>query len=234
MDSEAAVPRLTQYLDRLLLASGLSLEYTLELQPADTPAPATPEPGAAPGTAVAITFTGADVPLLVARNAELLHAIESIAAAVLRLEPSEHHLLRFDAGDFRAGRARWLESSAEQAITRVRRTNQPFVFPSMNSRERRLLHLAIVPSGLRSASVGEGPRRSVVLYPAGQDPAAVSVAPRNPRSTRPPFNTPARRPSPPATRLPEVDEGNRSDDGSPSAASEAERIRAIRERFRSR
>jgi spoIIIJ-associated protein len=37
----------------------------------------------------------------------------------------------------------------------------------MTSRERRLLHLALVPSGLPTASNGEGPRRYVVLYPEG-------------------------------------------------------------------
>ena len=37
----------------------------------------------------------------------------------------------------------------------------------MNSRERRMLHLFLRDSGLRTASSGEGPRRFVVLYPEG-------------------------------------------------------------------
>ncbi len=45
----------------------------------------------------------------------------------------------------------------------------------MNSRERRLLHLALAPSGLISASKGEHASRYVVLYPEGTEPAAKAV-----------------------------------------------------------
>jgi spoIIIJ-associated protein len=114
---------------------------------------------------VSVELSGADTPLLLARNAELLHAIEHLAAKILRLEPEEHDRISVDAADFKANRDRDLRASATAAIARVRAEGQPYTFPPMSSRERRLLHLAIAPSGLRSASTGEGPRRSVVLYP---------------------------------------------------------------------
>jgi spoIIIJ-associated protein len=40
----------------------------------------------------------------------------------------------------------------------------------MNSRERRLLHLALAATGLPTASSSDGPRRFVVAYPEGQQP----------------------------------------------------------------
>jgi spoIIIJ-associated protein len=117
---------------------------------------------------VSVELSGADTPLLLARNAELLHAIEHLAAKILRLEPEEHDRISVDAADFKANRDRELRASATAAIARVRAEGKPYTFAPMSSRERRLLHLALAPAGLRSASTGEGPRRSVVLYP---DPA---------------------------------------------------------------
>lgn len=121
---------------------------------------------------IVVGLEGADGPLLTARNGELLHAIEHIAAKVLRLEPEDHDRISFDARNFKAARARELERLATAAIMKVRTTEAAYIFPPMMSRERRLLHLALAPSGLRTASTGEHNRRSVVLYPAGGSPPA--------------------------------------------------------------
>jgi spoIIIJ-associated protein len=121
---------------------------------------------------IKIEFTGPDTPLLLARNGELLHAIEHIAAKILRLEPEDHDRVSFDAEGFKAARDRNLELSAEAAIQQVRTTGRPYSFPPMTSRERRIIHLALAQSGLPSASSGEGPRRFVVLYPEGYRPTA--------------------------------------------------------------
>lgn len=119
---------------------------------------------------ICVEFTGSDTPLLLARNGELLHAIEHIAAKILRLEPEEHDLIFFDAEGFKAGRDRELQLAALTAIEAVRATRRPYSFPPMTSRERRMLHLALAKSGLPTASSGEGPRRFVVLYPEGPSP----------------------------------------------------------------
>ena len=125
----------------------------------------TVETSSGPGPRITVLFTGEDVPHLLARNAELLLALEHIAAKALRLEPEEHDRISFDAGDFKQQRERSLERAAQHAIRQVRTSGQPFHFPPMNSRERRLLHLALTPSGLRTASEGEGPMRHLVLHP---------------------------------------------------------------------
>ena len=121
---------------------------------------------------VRVELSGPDTPLLIARNGELLLAIEHIAAKILRLEPEEHDRISFDAEGYKATRNRELDLMAEMAIQKVRATGQPFSFSPMSSRERRILHLALAKSGLPTASSGIGPGRFVVLYPEGSEPVS--------------------------------------------------------------
>jgi spoIIIJ-associated protein len=130
---------------------------------ADTTPPTAPE--------ITVDLSGPDTPLLLARNGELLLAIEHIAAKILRLESEEHDRISFDAEGFKATRNRELDLMAEMAIQRVRASGEPYSFSPMTSRERRILHLALAKSGLPTASSGTGPGRFVVLYPEGLQPA---------------------------------------------------------------
>lgn len=136
--------------------------------PSDSSTPPTPS-GTVPE--ITVEFTGSDTPLLVARNGELLLAIEHIAAKILRLEPEEHDRISFDAQAFKATRNQELALMAEIAIQKVQTTGRPFSFAPMTSRERRILHLSLAKSGLPTASSGEGPGRFVVLYPEGLQPS---------------------------------------------------------------
>lgn len=116
---------------------------------------------------LAVEFSGPDTQLLTARNGELLNALEHIATKVLRLESEDHDRVSFDAEGFKADRDRRLRESAAVAVERVRATGRTYAFPAMTSRERRMLHMILAESGLRTASSGEGPGRFVVLYPDG-------------------------------------------------------------------
>ncbi len=167
--TDEKIEKIREFLQTLLTSSGLNLEFKIlacngQVQPeAQTEAQTTsPE--------ISVEFTGPDTPLLTARNAELLHSIEHLAAKVLRLEPDQHDRISFDAESFKALRNRELELMAEAGADRVRATSRPYTFPPMNSRERRLLHLALAASGLPTASSSDGPRRFVVAYPKGQQP----------------------------------------------------------------
>jgi spoIIIJ-associated protein len=63
----------------------------------------------------------------------------------------------------------------------VKRTGVPFRFNPMNSRERRVIHLALRnETELRSESLGTGGQRQVVVYPAG-----MASLPEPPPSERP-------------------------------------------------
>jgi spoIIIJ-associated protein len=184
MDQGRAVKKIADFLKVLTDTGSLDLQSHIlacngHVQPnADTPTGANSSAvsGASasdPSSSicVCVEFTGTDTPLLLARNGEVLHAIEHIAAKILRLEPEEHDLIFFDAEGFKAKRDRELHLAAEAAIEQVRATGRPYSFPPMTSRERRMLHLALTKSGLPTASSGEGPRRFVVLYPEGPAPS---------------------------------------------------------------
>jgi spoIIIJ-associated protein len=178
-----AARKIEDFLKVLSTTGGLNLKSNIlacngQVQPNSSDAAGAPAAGSlhspsSPDTTPEITveFTGPDTPLLLARNGELLLAIEHIAAKILRLEPEDHDRISFDAEGFKATRNRELDLMAEMAIQKVRATGEPFSFSPMTSRERRILHLALAKSGLPTASSGTGPGRFVVLYPEGLEPA---------------------------------------------------------------
>jgi spoIIIJ-associated protein len=100
---------------------------------------------------------------------------------MLRLDQREGDLVSFDAANFKALRAQELRMQAETAAEKVRRSGVPYAFPPMNSRERRLLHLAFrsLP-GVETASSGEAQDRFLVVYPEGKTnlPVTPPVKPR--------------------------------------------------------
>jgi spoIIIJ-associated protein len=159
-------------LQSVISTGGLRLRFRVTLRSlkpkASSDAPA-PNGGAEGRRDLAVEFSGPDTQLLTARNGELLNALEHIATKVLRLEQEDHDRVSFDADGFKADRDRRLRESAATAIERVRTTGRSYAFPAMTSRERRMLHLILSESGLRTASSGEGPGRFVMLYPDGED-----------------------------------------------------------------
>ena len=117
---------------------------------------------------VAVKFSGPDVDLLLANRAELLLALEHVTMEHLRMPSEDHSRVSFDANDYRLLRIEELRVSALTVAENVKRTGTPFRFNPMNSRERRVIHLALRgETTLRSESSGSGPGRHVVVYPAG-------------------------------------------------------------------
>jgi spoIIIJ-associated protein len=165
--TDEQIEKIKEFLQTLLASSGLSVEFKIEACNGNVQ---TEAQTSASSPDISVEFTGPDTPLLTARNAELLHSIEHLAAKVLRLEPDQHDRISFDAENFKALRNAELELMAQAGADRVRATRRPYAFPPMNSRERRLLHLALATSGLPTASSSDGPRRFVVAYPEGEQP----------------------------------------------------------------
>jgi spoIIIJ-associated protein len=127
------------------------------------------DPQGLEGRVIYVELAGPDVSLLTQHNGELLRAMETIAAQMLRLDPREHDLVSFDAANFKALRAEELRMAAETAAEKVRKSGVPYAFPPMSSRERRLLHLAFRSlDGVETASSGEGQDRFLAVYPAGK------------------------------------------------------------------
>jgi spoIIIJ-associated protein len=139
---------------------------------------------------VMVKFSGPDVELLLSNRAELLLALEHVTMEMLRMHSDDHSRVSFDANDYRLLRIEELRLSAVTAAEKVKRTGQPFRFNPMNSRERRVIHLALRnEAAVRSESAGSGPGRQVVVYPAGmaslpEPPAGRAMPP--PRRSGPP------------------------------------------------
>jgi spoIIIJ-associated protein len=95
----------------------------------------------------------------------------------------EHDRISFDAVGFRQARTDELVMSANVAAEKVRTSGTPYAFVPMNSRERRVVHLALRDvEDLRTESEGEGPARHLVVYPKnykGKAPEAPGRASRS-------------------------------------------------------
>jgi spoIIIJ-associated protein len=152
--------RIDGFLQETLQNGGFQLQYEiLDRQTADGDFE-TPD--------IMVKFTGQDVDLLLANRAEMLLALEHVTMEMLRMPSEDHSRISFDANDYRLLRIEELRLAAQAAGEKVKRTGVPFRFNPMNSRERRVIHLALRnETALRSESGGVGPGRHVVVYPAG-------------------------------------------------------------------
>lgn len=155
-DKVAAANRINEYLKTVLALGGLRLKYRITVSPDDSPE----------RPLISVELAGPDSSLLLERGSALLNSLELLAVKIVGLPHHEHHLVSFDSGNTKAGRQDELRLAAEVAAEKVRKTNVPYQFAPMNSRERRLLHVELAKfEDLRTESTGEGFERSVVLYP---------------------------------------------------------------------
>jgi spoIIIJ-associated protein len=162
--------RIQAFLEMVRDKGGFAFSY--QITDEETPHPDFENPD------IVLKFSGPDVDLLLANKAELLLALEQLATEALRMAPDEHTRLCFDANDYRVLRVEELRLSAITAAEMVKRTKVPFHFSPMNSRERRIIHLALRNEpAVRSESAGMAPHRNVVIYPAGMPSGAQPVLP---------------------------------------------------------
>lgn len=167
----AVAPKIDGFLKRLLERARLRVHY--EIVDGENRHPGFEDPD------VVVKFQGADVELLLANKAELMLALEQLTMEMLRMPPEDHSRLCFDANDYRILRIEELRLSAAAAADKVKRSGVPFRFNPMNSRERRIIHLALrEETAVRSESSGLGPHRQVVIYPAGMPALQAPVPPR--------------------------------------------------------
>lgn len=169
-------PRIDSFLRTVLQNGGFELKYEIADAGRAEDEFETPD--------VVVKFTGPDVELLLANRAELLLAVEHATMEMLRMTSADHSRISFDANDYRLLRIEELRLSAATAAEKVKRTGVPFKFNPMNSRERRVIHIALRNEPeVRSESLGSGPQRQVILYPAGmaslpEPPAGFAPPPR--------------------------------------------------------
>ena len=170
-------PRLNEFLLPLLKQAGFTLTYELAESESVHPEFESPE--------VTVKFAGSDVDLLLANRAELLLALEQVSMEAMQMPSEDHSRISFDCNDYRMLRIEELRMSASAAAEKVKRTGQPFFFNPMNSRERRVIHLALRgETELRSESAGLGNQRLVCVFPAGMPSVPPPPPPPPPRRER--------------------------------------------------
>ncbi|HEX4031593.1 MAG TPA: R3H domain-containing nucleic acid-binding protein [Terracidiphilus sp.] len=174
-DLQQAAQKIAGFLSTLNKLGGMRLKYRI------TAGDGARDPEGLEARQLYVELGGPDVPLVIQHNGELLRALETIAAQMLRLDQREQDLVSFDAANFKALRAQELRLTAETAAEKVIRTGMPYSFPPMNSRERRLMHLACRElKGVETASMGEGQDRFLVVFPEGKTDLPVTP-PAKPR-----------------------------------------------------
>jgi spoIIIJ-associated protein len=178
----SAGARIDDFLRQTLQSGGFKLKYDIQDSQTTDGDFETPD--------IMVKFNGPDVDLLLANRAEMLLALEHVTMEMLRMPSEDHSRISFDANDYRLLRIEELRLSAQTAGEKVKRTGVPFRFNPMNSRERRVIHLALrTETSLRSESAGAGPGRHVVVYPAGMaslpEPPYVPEARRFPGGSAP-------------------------------------------------
>ena len=166
LDRVTAADELRAFLEKIVRAGRLELQVQVRVVEGTT----TDGQGEAE---VLADLDGKDKELLLARNGEVLKALEHLAFRALGLEPAFHDNIHLDSGGYRALRFEELKMTARVAAERVQTSKQSFQLNPMSSRERRIVHLALrEQEDLVTESEGEGTRRFVVVYPKGQKPAA--------------------------------------------------------------
>jgi spoIIIJ-associated protein len=181
-------PRIEQFLRQIIADGKFDLDFAIESGDHTHPDFETPD--------IIVKFTGRDVEMLLGNRAEFLLALELVTQEMLRLHSDDHSRISFDANDYRALRIEELRVSASAAAEKVKHTGEPFRFNPMNSRERRVLHIALRnETELRSESAGAGPWRHVVIYPAGMA-SLPDPPPPPPERFRRPDDRGDRRPGP--------------------------------------
>ena len=165
-------PRIEEFLHQMIADAGFELISRLS--------PATPAIRNSRTPICVVKFGGGDVDLLLANRAELLLALELVTQEICACTPT---IIRASLSTpTNTGRcaSRNCALSALAAADKVKRTGTISASIPMNSRERRVIHIALRNEGeVRSESAGAGPQRGVVIYPAGMavDPRSSTASP---------------------------------------------------------
>lgn len=169
-DKIEAAKQINQLLGQIVKLAGFRVKYRIAVDPPVSEGADWDQP------AILVDFSGPDAGLLVSRGGELLRALEMITVEAVGDMLGDNERISFDALGFQQSRTDELVMAAQVAAEKVLKSSMPYAFAPMNSRERRVVHLALRDNPeLRTESEGEGRERHLVVYPKdykGKAPAA--------------------------------------------------------------
>ncbi|MDZ7637481.1 MAG: R3H domain-containing nucleic acid-binding protein [Bryobacterales bacterium] len=151
--------QISDFLATLIRNAGFDLQFTVSPPAHIDPDFENPD--------LKVELKGRDSDLLLANKGEALLAFEMLTLEVIGVPGDEHSRIAFDCDNYRYLRMQELRMTATAAGDRVVQTNKAFTFNPMNSRERRMIHLALRNRPeVRSESASSLHGRYVVIYPA--------------------------------------------------------------------
>lgn len=116
-----------------------------------------------------VSVEGSDVGYLIGPGASTLSALEEIARTIIQRHADHRRYarIRVDVGRYRQRRTEALEQFARKMAEAVLETGEEHIAEPMSSADRKVIHDVIVEiDGVETRSVGEDPRRRVVVAPA--------------------------------------------------------------------
>jgi len=117
--------------------------------------------------AITVTFSGADVALLIGRHGQMIDAVQYLMNAIShRTYGVERKEVVVDAAGYRERRRATLESLAIRTAREVLETGDRVELEPMTAVERKVVHLRVKEfEGVQTASEGTEPNRYVVVLP---------------------------------------------------------------------
>lgn len=104
-----------------------------------------------------LNLSGEDAHFALAENGELLDAFEVLLFQIYGRQLDREHRFIVDAEGFRQSRKAELHAMARFAAEQVRKNGRPFTFGTLNSTERRIIHMSLQQEeDLFTESVGDG------------------------------------------------------------------------------
>jgi spoIIIJ-associated protein len=118
--------------------------------------------------AITVTYSGADVALLIGRHGQMIDAVQYLLNAIShRTYGAERKEVVVDAAGYRERRRATLESLAVRMAREALDTNRRVELEPMTAVERKVVHLRLKEfEGVETTSEGTEPNRYVVVLPA--------------------------------------------------------------------
>jgi len=118
--------------------------------------------------ALFIYVEGPSLGPVIGKKGETLDALQHLCNLINRHDDATPSRVVLDAGDYRVKREEYLTSAARRAIDRALRDTRNVALEPMNAAERRFIHTIVQDTeGVSSKSVGEEPRRRVIVSADG-------------------------------------------------------------------
>ncbi|MCF0122300.1 MAG: protein jag [Lachnospiraceae bacterium] len=111
-----------------------------------------------------IIFFGVDMGILIGKRGKTLDSLQYLVNLVVNKDQKSYVRINLDTENYRKRRKETLETLAKNIAYRVRRTGKPFSLETMNSYERRIIHLALQGNKyVETYSEGKKAYRHVVI-----------------------------------------------------------------------